>query len=74
MVHAADLLPADLLFHTVGNFGVAIICLTFIVRALMFPVAQKQFQSMAAMRKVQPKMKAIQERTRTTRRASSRRS
>jgi len=49
------------LFHTVGNFGVAIICLTFIVRAIMFPVAQKQFQSMAAMRKVQPKMKAIQE-------------
>ena len=50
------------LFHTVGNFGVAIICLTFIVRAIMFPIAQKQFQSMAAMRKVQPKLKAIQER------------
>jgi len=28
----------------------------------MFPIAQKQFQSMAAMRKLQPKMKAIQER------------
>jgi YidC/Oxa1 family membrane protein insertase len=41
---------------------VAIICLTLIVRGLMFPIAQKQFQSMAAMRKVQPKMKAIQER------------
>jgi YidC/Oxa1 family membrane protein insertase len=50
------------LFHTVGNFGLAIICLTLIVRAILFPVAQKQFQSMAAMRKVQPKMKAIQER------------
>jgi YidC/Oxa1 family membrane protein insertase len=50
------------LFHTVGNFGVAIICLTAIVRAVMFPIAQKQFQSMAAMRKLQPKMKAIQER------------
>ncbi len=50
------------LFHTVGNFGVAIICLTLIVRAIMFPIAQKQFQSMAAMRKIQPKMKAIQER------------
>jgi YidC/Oxa1 family membrane protein insertase len=50
------------LFHTTGNFGVAIICLTFIVRGLMFPIAQKQFASMAAMRKVQPKMKAIQER------------
>jgi YidC/Oxa1 family membrane protein insertase len=50
------------LFHAVGNFGVAIICLTLIVRAIMFPIAQKQFQSMAAMRKVQPKLKAIQER------------
>ena len=50
------------LFKTTGNFGVAIIGLTFIVRLLMFPIAQKQFQSMAAMRKIQPKMKAIQER------------
>jgi YidC/Oxa1 family membrane protein insertase len=50
------------LFHATGNFGVAIICLTLIVRAIMFPIAQKQFASMAAMRKVQPKMKAIQER------------
>ena len=50
------------LFHHIGNFGVAIICLTLIVRGLMFPIAQKQFQSMAAMRKIQPKMKAIQER------------
>jgi YidC/Oxa1 family membrane protein insertase len=50
------------LFHAIGNFGVAIICLTLIVRAIMFPIAQKQFQSMAAMRKLQPKMKAIQDR------------
>ena len=50
------------LFRTVGNFGVAIVCLTLIVRGIMFPIAQKQFQSMAAMRKLQPKMKTIQER------------
>ena len=50
------------LFEHIGNFGVAIICLTLIVRGIMFPIAQKQFQSMAAMRKVQPKMKSIQER------------
>jgi len=50
------------LFDRIGNFGVAIICLTFIVRGIMFPIAQKQFQSMAAMRKIQPKMKAVQER------------
>ena len=52
----------DFLFASIGNFGVAIICLTIIVRALMFPIAQRQFKSMAAMRVVQPKMKAIQER------------
>ena len=52
----------DWLFRTIGNFGVAIICLTFIVRGLMFPIAQRQFASMAAMRAIQPKMKALQER------------
>jgi YidC/Oxa1 family membrane protein insertase len=41
---------------------VAIILLTFIVRAIMLPVAHKQFASMAQMRAVQPKMKALQER------------
>ncbi|HUQ12761.1 MAG TPA: membrane protein insertase YidC [Novosphingobium sp.] len=54
----------DWLFKAVGNFGVAIILLTVIVRGLMFPVAQRQFASMAAMRAVQPKMKALQERYR----------
>jgi YidC/Oxa1 family membrane protein insertase len=49
------------LYAHIGNFGVSIICLTLIVRTLLFPIAQKQFQSFAAMRKIQPKMKAIQE-------------
>ncbi|MDE2595804.1 MAG: membrane protein insertase YidC [Sphingomonadales bacterium] len=50
------------LFHFAGNFGVAIILLTLIVRGIMFPVAQRQFASMAAMKAIQPKMKALQER------------
>jgi YidC/Oxa1 family membrane protein insertase len=50
------------LFKVSGNFGVAIIGLTVIVRIILFPIAQKQFKSFAAMRKVQPKLKAIQER------------
>jgi len=45
-----------------GNFGVAIILLTVVIRGLMFPIAQKGFASMAAMKAVQPKMKEIQER------------
>lgn len=52
----------DQVFRLVGNFGVAIIILTFMVRGLMFPIAQKQFRSMAGMRRVQPKMKELQER------------
>ena len=49
-------------FGLFGNFGLAIIGLTAVVRLLMFPIAQKQFSSMAAMRVVQPKMKELQER------------
>jgi len=50
------------LFALTGNFGIAIILLTVVVRGVLFPVAQKQFSSMAKMRVVQPKMKALQER------------
>ena len=50
------------LFAHIGNFGLAIIGLVVIVRLLLFPVAQKQFASMAKMRIVQPKMKALQDR------------
>ena len=52
----------DWLFRMVGNFGVAIILLTVTIRGLMFPIAQRQFASMAKMRAVQPKMKVIQDR------------
>ena len=46
----------------IGNFGVAIIGMTFLIRGMLFPIAQRQFASMAQMKAVQPKMKAIQER------------
>ena len=52
----------DWLFKAVGNFGVAILLLTVLVRGLMFPIAHKQFKSAAQMKIVQPKMKALQER------------
>ncbi len=52
----------DWLFKQVDNFGLAIMLLTLIIRALMFPIAKRQFGSMAQMRLVQPKMKALQER------------
>ena len=50
------------LFALIGNFGFAIIALVVIVRLALFPIAQKQFKSMAAMRVLQPKMKALQDR------------
>ena len=45
-----------------GNFGLAILAVTVIVKALFFPLASRSYASMAAMRRVQPEMKAIQER------------
>ncbi len=50
------------LFTAVGNFGLAIILLTLIVRGIMFPIAQRGFASMAAMRAIQPKLKVLQDR------------
>jgi YidC/Oxa1 family membrane protein insertase len=50
------------LFHSIGNFGVAIMCLTLIVRLLLYPIAQKGFRSMGSMRAIQPKVQQLQER------------
>ena len=46
----------------VGNMGLAIIGLTLIVKALMFPLAYKSAVSMAKMKKLQPKIAALKER------------
>ncbi len=43
-----------------GNFGIAIILFTILIRALLFPIAQKSFKSMEKMKKIQPEMKRIQ--------------
>jgi YidC/Oxa1 family membrane protein insertase len=50
-----------LLYEFLGNFGLAILAVTVIVKALFFPLANKSYASMANMRRVQPKMKEIQE-------------
>jgi YidC/Oxa1 family membrane protein insertase len=49
------------LYGLFGNFGLAIVGLTFIVKAVFFPIASKQYESFAKMKIVQPKMKEIQE-------------
>ncbi|NWG91081.1 MAG: membrane protein insertase YidC [Parvularculaceae bacterium] len=43
----------------VHNWGVAILLLTLVVKALMFPLANKAFESMSAMKKVQPKLEEL---------------
>lgn len=45
----------------VGNWGVAIIILTFIVRGAMYPLTKVQYTSMAKMRMLQPKIQAMRE-------------
>jgi YidC/Oxa1 family membrane protein insertase len=50
------------LYGILGNFGLAVLAVTVIVKALFFPLANRSYASMAAMRRVQPEMKSIQER------------
>ena len=49
------------LFGLVGNMGVAILFFATILRILMLPIAGKSFESMAKMKKIQPKMQRLQE-------------
>lgn len=50
-------------FHDlVGNWGMAIILLTVLVKALLWPLTAKAYKSMANMRRVAPQMKRLQER------------
>ena len=50
------------LAHFVGNYGIAIIVLTIIVRIALWPLNVSQQRSMRTMQTLQPKMKAIQDR------------
>lgn len=50
------------LHSVVGNWGVAIILLTLIVKLVLFPLSAASYRSMANMRRVGPQMKRLQER------------
>lgn len=45
----------------VGNYGIAIIIITIILKALFFPLTHKSYKSMKDMQKIQPKMAALKE-------------
>jgi len=55
-------LALDFFFHLVGNFGIAILIVTVLVKVLFFPLANKSYASMAKMKAVQPQMAMIKER------------
>ncbi len=52
----------DFLFHIIGNMGWAILLFAALLRLAMYPIASKSFDSMSKMKKVQPKLKELQER------------
>lgn len=51
----------DHLYRLVGNFGVAILLVTVIVKGIFFPLANKSYASMAKMKAVQPQLAALKE-------------
>ena len=52
----------DFFFHLFGNFGVAILIVTFCLKLLFLPIANRSYVSMAKMKAVQPEMTSIRER------------
>jgi YidC/Oxa1 family membrane protein insertase len=52
----------DTFFKLFGNFGLAILGLTVVVKLLMFPLANKSYESMSKMKKLQPQIEAIKKR------------
>jgi YidC/Oxa1 family membrane protein insertase len=51
----------DWLNHFLGNFGLAIMAFTLVVKGLFFPLANKSYRSMSKMKLLGPKMTALRE-------------
>ncbi|MFD1332700.1 membrane protein insertase YidC [Methylopila musalis] len=52
----------DLFYKMVGNFGIAILIVTVLLKLLFFPLANKSYVSMSKMKLVQPEMTRIRDR------------
>ncbi|QCI20181.1 membrane protein insertase YidC [Buchnera aphidicola (Brachycaudus cardui)] len=50
-----------ILYNVVGNWGVAIILITFIMKMITYPLTKSQYISMAKIRSLQPKIQEIKE-------------
>ena len=51
----------DFLYSYSGNFGVAILLLTVLIKTVFFPVVNRSYVQMAKMRKVQPEITKLRE-------------
>ena len=49
------------LIHIYPSYGVAIILLTIVIKAILAPLTVKQIKSMKAMQELQPRMKQLQD-------------
>jgi YidC/Oxa1 family membrane protein insertase len=58
-------------YEFVGNWGVAIILVTIIIKMAFYKLTEKSGRSMAKMREIQPRMKALQDRYKDDRQALS---
>ncbi len=52
----------DYFYKLTGNFGVAILIVTVLIKAIFFPLANKSYESMARMKRLQPQLAALKER------------
>ncbi|HMR30611.1 MAG TPA: membrane protein insertase YidC [Geminicoccaceae bacterium] len=52
----------DFFYRLTGNYGIAILLLTLVVKILFFPLANKSYRAMSQMKKLQPEMMALRER------------
>jgi YidC/Oxa1 family membrane protein insertase len=52
----------DYFYQVLGNFGLAILLLTVLIKLAFFPLANKSYKSMSRLKKLQPKMVEIRER------------
>ena len=52
----------QVIFGYVGNFGVAILIVTIVVKIVFFPLANRSYRSMSRMKKLQPEMMKLRER------------
>ncbi|KRB50597.1 membrane protein insertase YidC [Phenylobacterium sp. Root700] len=52
----------EFFFHLVGNFGIAILLLTVTVKLIFFPLANKSYESLTKMKKVQPQVEELRKR------------